>query len=86
MFLSLTSPIHLSINDRPLKQLEDEGIQYMFEQNTHRGFGVTQMTPTDATLHVEIRQFLKMSSFGLHTKIFVKFMCKTFITFTRHKP
>ena len=72
MILSPTSPIPQSINDRLLEQLEDEEIQYMFDQNTQRGFGVTQLTPTGATLHVEIRQVFEMSNFRLSTKIFVK--------------
>ena len=44
-------------NDHLLEQLEHEEIQSMLEQNTQRGFGVTQMTSTDSILLNEVRQF-----------------------------
>ena len=46
-------------NDHLLEQLEHEEIQSMLEQNTQRGFGVTQMSSTDATLPDEVRQFFR---------------------------
>ena len=47
-------------NDHLLEQLEHEEIQSMLEQNTQRGFGVTQiMTSTDAILPDEVRQFFQ---------------------------
>ena len=48
-------------NDYLLEQLEHEEIQSMLEQNTQRGFGVTQMTSTDAILPDEFVNFFEMS-------------------------
>ena len=46
-------------NDNVLEQLEHERLESMFEQNTQRGFGVTQMSSTDTTLPDEVRQFFR---------------------------
>ena len=46
-------------NDNLLEQLEHEGFESMFEQNTQRGFGVTQMSSTDTNLPDEVRQFFR---------------------------
>ena len=46
-------------NDQLLEQLERQEIKSMFDQNTQRGFGVTQMTPTDAILPDEVWQFFQ---------------------------
>ena len=46
-------------NDHLLEQLEHEEIQSMLEQNTQGGFGVTEMTSTDAILPGEVRQFFQ---------------------------
>ena len=46
-------------NDNLLEQLEHERFESMFEQNTQRGFGVTQMSSTDTTLPDEVRQFFR---------------------------
>ena len=46
-------------NDQPLEQLEQQEIKSMFDQNTQRGFGVTQMTPVDAILPDEVWQFFQ---------------------------
>ena len=46
-------------NDHLLEQLEHEEFQSMLEQNNQVGLGVTQMTPTDATLPDEVRQFFR---------------------------
>ena len=49
-------------NDHLLEQLEQLGhqeIQSMFKQNTQRGFGVTQMSSTDAILPDEVHQFFR---------------------------
>ena len=46
-------------NDHLLEQLEHEEIQSMFEQDTQRGFGVTQMSSTDTILPDEVRQFFR---------------------------
>ena len=41
------------------------------------------MSPMDVILPDEVPQFFKMNSFGIQTKIIVKFMYKTFITFAK---
>ena len=46
-------------NEHLLQQLEHEEIQSLSEQNTQRGFSVTQMTFTDAILPNEVRQFFR---------------------------
>ena len=46
-------------NDHLLEQLENQEIQSMFEQNTQRGFGITQMTAADTALPDEIQQFFR---------------------------
>ena len=46
-------------NDHLLEQLENQEIESMFEQNTQRGFGITQMTTADTTLPDEIQQFFR---------------------------
>ena len=46
-------------NDHLLEQLENEEIQSTLDQNNQVGFGVTQMSSTDATLPDEIRQFFR---------------------------
>ena len=46
-------------NDHLLEQFEHEEIKSMFDQNTQCGIGVTQMTPTDAILSNEVRQFFQ---------------------------
>ena len=46
-------------NDNLLEQLEHEEFESMFEQNTQRGFGVTQMSSTDTILPDEVRQFFR---------------------------
>ena len=46
-------------DDHLLEQLEHEEIQSMLEQNSQRGFGVTQMTSTDTILPDEVRQFFR---------------------------
>ena len=47
------------VNDHLLEQLENQEIESMFEQNTQRGFGITQMTAADTTLPDEIQQFFR---------------------------
>ena len=54
-------------NDHLLEQLEQQEIQSMFDQNTQRGFELTQMSPVDVTCPDEGRQFFKMNSFGVQT-------------------
>ena len=49
-------------NDNLLEQLEHEQFESMFEQNTQRGFGVTQMTSTDTLLPDEVCQLSRVSS------------------------
>ena len=44
-------------NDYLLEQLEHEEFESMLEQNTQPGFGVTQMSSTDAILPDEVCQF-----------------------------
>ena len=46
-------------NDHLFEQLEHEEFESMLEQNTQRGFGVTQMSSTDAILPDEVRQFFR---------------------------
>ena len=47
------------VNDHLLEQLENQEIESMFEQNTQRGFGITQMTSTDENIPHEIQQFFR---------------------------
>ena len=47
------------VNDHLLEQLENQEIQTMFEQNTQRGFGITQVTSADATLPDEMQRFFR---------------------------
>ena len=44
-------------NDNLVQDIENQEIQTTFEQDTQVGFGITQMTSTDATLPHEIQQF-----------------------------
>ena len=46
-------------NDHLLEQLENQEIESMFEQNTQRGFGITQMTAADENIPHEIQQFFR---------------------------
>ena len=46
-------------NDYLLEQLENQEIESMFEQNTQRGFGITQMTAADENIPHEIQQFFR---------------------------
>ena len=53
------SIIEPPVNDHLLEQLENQEIESMFEQNTQRGFGITQMTSTDENIPHEIQQFFR---------------------------
>ena len=55
----ISNIIHPPANDNLPEQLKQQEIQSMFDQNSHRGFGVTQMTPTDAILPDEVQQFFQ---------------------------
>ena len=46
-------------NDNLLEQLEHEGFESMFEQNTQCGFGVAQMSSTDKILPDGVCQFFR---------------------------
>ena len=72
-------------NDHLLEQLENQEIESMFEQNTQRGFGITQMTAADENVPHEIQQFLEMNDLGEQTEIFAKFMSKIFLEFAIRK-
>ena len=41
-------------NDHLLEQLEQQEIQSILDENTQRGFGVTDITPPDTTLPNEV--------------------------------
>ena len=72
-------------NDNLLQDIEHQELSDMI--NSQEGFGVTQMTPTDATLPDEVRQFfLEMSNLGAQTEIFDKFISKIFLVFAILKP
>ena len=53
LILNVISP---SANDSLLEQLEQEEIKFMFDQNIHHGFGVTQNSSMDVTLPDEVCQ------------------------------
>ena len=73
-------------NDHLLEQLEQQEISSMLDQNTQRGFGVTQMTLADAILPDDFGNFFKMNNLGVQTEIFVKLMFKIFTAFATQKP
>ena len=52
-------PFNPNSNDHLLEQLENEEIRSMLDQNTQCGFGVTQITSTDAILPDKVCQFFR---------------------------
>ena len=73
-------------DDNLLQDIENQEIQTTFEQNSKIGFGITQMTSTDATLPYEIQHFLEMNDLGARIKIFAKSVFKIFLEFAIQKP
>ena len=73
-------------NDHLLEQLENQEIQSMFEQNTQRGFGITQIRQQIRPYLMRYNNFLEMNDLGEQTEIFAKFMSKIFLEFAIRKP
>ena len=73
-------------NDHLLEQLENQEIESMFEQNTQRGFGITQMTEQIRPYLMRYNNFLEMNDLGEQTEIFGKSTSKIFLVFAIQKP